>query len=248
MSRLPWKLDRDEVDATLEELGVAPTPETRQLIAVLATDPHALYTSLSRLSEIEFDELSVPDVDGLVERHLQSRFSSCTEPSVLHKGKPMSKQCMRLLAVLIRDLGQPVPLPELLLVNGLRSGTPRRLRELELEHGAFAVRTYSRDRVQHYVLESPDPDVVACARYWVRANLRESGLSPSRRVLALLSAFLGDIVPYREIDYVLPEASSVGPGRARGASGEAESTVAELVTRGYAIAENPDGVCLTHLR
>jgi hypothetical protein len=247
VNRLPWKLDRDQVDATLEELGVASTPESRQLITVLATDPHALYTSLSRLSEIELDERSVPDVDGLVERHLQSSFSSCTEPSVLHKGKPISKQCTRLLAILLRDLGQPVPLPELLLVNGLRSGTPRRLRELELEHGAFSMRTYSRDRVQHYILDSPAPDVAVCAAYWVRANLRDSELAASRRVLALLSAFVGKAVSYRDVDYVLPEQSSPGPGLPRASSGDRETAVAELVVRGYSISEGPEGLCLTRL-
>jgi hypothetical protein len=244
---LPWKLDRDQVDMTLEELGVASTPESRQLITVLATDPHALYTSLSRLSEIELDERNVPDVDGLVARHLQSSYSSCTEPAVLHKSKSMSKQCTRLLAILLRDLGQPVPLPELLLVNGLRSGTPRRLRELELEHGAFSIRTYSRDRVQHYILDNPDPDVPVCAAYWVRANLRDSELSASRRVLALLSAFLGKTVPHREVDYVLPEQSSAGPGLPRASSGGRETAVAELVARGYAISDGPQGLCLAHL-
>ena len=247
MNSLPWKLDREQVDATLEELGVASTPESRQLISVLATDPHALYTSLSRLSEVELDESSVPDVDGLVEQHLQSAYLSCTEPSVLHKTKAISRQCARLLAVLLRDLGQPVPLPELLLVNGLRSGTPRRLRELELEHGAFAMRTYSRDRVQHYILEKPDPDVGVCAAYWVRANLRDSELPAARRVLGLLSAFVGETVPFRAVDYVLPEQSSPGPGQARASGGERQTAVSELLARGFSIIERADGLCLAEL-
>src|SRR5260370_338472 len=83
-----------------------------------------------------------------------------------------------------------VALAVLLLANGLRSATPRRLRELENEHGAFRMRTYSRDGVQHYILESPKPDAPACARYWIKANLRSSPCTGPRRVLGLLSAYL----------------------------------------------------------
>ena len=142
---------------------------------------------------------------------LTTTFAAAQRGHVLRKSKPVSGQCKRLLAVLIRDLGEPVPLPELLLANGLRSGTPRRLRELETEHGCFKMRTYSKDRVQHYVLESAEPDLHACARYWIKANLRESAMPPARRVLALLSAYVGEFVGRREIDYVLPEHQLSGP-------------------------------------
>ena len=148
-----------------------------QLLALLASDPHALYTSISRLSELHIPEESeIPDVDVLVADHFAREFPDCTERSVLRKTKPMSAQCKRLLAVLRRDLGIAVPLPELLLANGLRPGTPRRLRELETEHGSFKMRTFSKDRVQRYILADAHPDVNACARYWIKANLRESSL------------------------------------------------------------------------
>jgi hypothetical protein len=161
-----YVLDRSRIDAELDELGIQSTPETRRLMSLLATEPHTLYQALARLGEAhEPDEQAVPPVDRLVASHLATGFPQCTEPSILVKSKPISGQCKRLLAVLIREVGTPVPLAELLLANGLRSATPRRLRELEMEHGAFRIRTYSRDRVQHYVLEDPNPDIASCARY-----------------------------------------------------------------------------------
>ncbi len=149
----------------------------------------------------------------------------------------MSVQCKRLLAVLMRDLGTPVSLAELLLANGLRSATPRRLRELENEHGAFHMKTYAKDRVQHYVLESPEPDAAACARYWIKSNLRHSPSGHSQRALGLLSAYVGEPVARREIDYVLPENESPGRGLARAAAGQTDAALSELRARGYAIDE-----------
>lgn len=243
MSHLP---DRSRIDAELEELGIASTSDTRRLISLLATEPRALYHALSRLSELhEPDEEALPPVDRLVRDYFDKNFEHCTEPAVLVKSKPMSTQCKRLLAVLVRDVGTPVPLAELLLVNGLRSATPRRLRELETEHGAFRMRTYSRDRVQHYVLEDANPNVEKCARYWIKANLRASRMIPPRRALALLSAFAGSSVTRRELDYILPEESSPGHGLARAASGLADHAIAELRTRGHSIAEAEGGYVLS---
>jgi hypothetical protein len=237
----------ERLDAELEELGVAANRDTRRLLALLATDPHALYTCLSRLSELELPAQHLPPVDQLVAQRLASGFPRCSEPAVLRKTKPMSGQCRRLLAMLLRDLGTPVPLPELLLGNALRSGTPRRLRELQTEHGAFRIRTFSKDGIQHYVLEHPEPDVEACCRYWIRSNLRNSDLSSERRVLGLLSAELGQPVPKRHVDYVLPEVTSPGRGRARESSGAGTAAVAALVARGYAIEQRPEGVVLLSL-
>jgi hypothetical protein len=245
---MTWNPDRAHLDAELDELGIPITRETRQLLALLATDPHALYTSLSRLSELHVPEDDqTPNVDRLVADYFALHFESSTEPSLLRKAKPVSAQCKRLLAVLLRDLGEPVPLPELLLANGLRSATPRRLRELETEHGSFKMQTYSRHRVQHYVLESAEPDLAACARYWVKANLRESTMPAARRVLGLLSAYIGDFVTRREIDYVLPEAESPGYGLARSASGESAAAIAELRQRGCQLTEGAEGVRLDSL-
>jgi hypothetical protein len=244
---MSWQPHSDRLDSELDELGIPPTRDTRQLLALLATDPHALYTSLSRLSELEVPSEGLPAVDELVAERFATGFPHCSEPHVLRKTKPISNQCRRLLSVLLRDLGTPVPLPELLLANALRSATPRRLRELETEHGSFAIKTFAKDRVQHYVLERPDPDVSACCRYWIRANLRNSDLSSERRVLGLLSSELGATVARRDIEYVLPEEGSPGHGRARASSGAAAEAITALVARGYAVEERPDGVVLHHL-
>lgn len=231
-------LDRVRVDEELEELGIPSTPETRRLLRLLATEPHTLYRALSRLGELHVPaDGDIPPVDQIVGDHLARDFPHCTEPSVLRKAKPMGVQCKRLLAVLLRDLGTPVPLAELLLANGLRPATPRRLRELENEHGAFRMKTYAKDRVQHYVLESPEPDVATCARYWIKSNLRHSRSGAAQRVLGLLSAYVGEPVARREIDYVLPEKDSPGRGLARAAAGQTDSALAELRARGYAIDE-----------
>lgn len=241
-------LDEGRLDAELDELGIPAMRETRQLLKLLATDQHALYTSLSRLAAVDLPLDHLPDVDRLVDERMPVAFGQCTEAGVLRKGKPMSHQCRRLLGVLIRDLGTPVPLPELLLANALRSATPRRLRELETEHGAFSIRTFARDRVQHYLLESAEPDIDACCRYWIRSNLRQHRtLSDERRVLGLLSSDLGRVVPHADVDYVLPSSTSRGRGRARDPSGAATVTLARLVDRGYAIEERDDGVVLRSL-
>jgi len=243
-----WKPKDDEIDAELEELGVAATRDTRTLMSLLATDPHALYTSLSRLSELDVpDNAQIPSVDALVNERMPVLFRHSTEPQLLHKGKAMGGQCKRLLGVLIRDIGTPVPLPELLLANGLRSATPRRLRELETEHGAFEIRTFAKDRLQHYVLVHPEPDLDRCARYWLRSNIRNSRLPPSRRVLAVLSAEITAVVSHRDLDYVLPEDDAVAPGRARETSGLAADAIAELRKRGYRIEQDADGYRLCGL-
>lgn len=230
--------NRGRVDEELGELGIPSTSETRRLLGLLATEPYTLYRALSRLGELHVPvEGEIPPVDLIVGDHLARGFPHCTEPSALRKVKPMSVQCKRLLAVLMRDLGTPVSLAELLLANGLRSATPRRLRELENEHGAFHMKTYAKDRVQHYVLESPEPDAAACARYWIKSNLRHSPSGHSQRALGLLSAYVGEPVARREIDYVLPENESPGRGLARAAAGQTDAALSELRARGYAIDE-----------
>lgn len=240
-----WQPDRERVEAELDLLGIESTKDTRQLVSLLATEPHSLYGALSRLSELRVpSDEAIPPVDHLVGEYLQSHFTQCTEPSIRRKTKPISSQCKRLLGVLMRDIGTPVALAELLLANGLRSATPRRLRELETEHGAFRIRTYSKDRVQYYELESPDPNVAECARYWIKANLRDSDLKPAPRILALLSAFVGQEVTRRELDYLLPEKESAGRGLARAAAGLTGKALDELRARGYPIEDTQAGVML----
>jgi hypothetical protein len=242
---MTFRPDRKRIEAELDLLGIENTRGTRQLIGLLATEPHLLYGALSRLSELhEPADDAVPPVDRLVAEYFETHFEHCTEPSVLRKTKPISAQCRRLLGVLMRDLGTPVPLAELLLANGLRSATPRRLRELETEHGAFRIRTYNKDRVQYYSLESPEPNIPECAQYWIKANLRDSKLRPAPRVLALLSAFIGKEVTRRELDYLLPEEESAGRGLARASAGQTNKALAELRGRGYAIEETPSGILL----
>jgi hypothetical protein len=245
---MTWRIDDARLEAELDELGVPSTRETKQLLQLLATDQHALYTSLSRLSQVNLPTDHLPDVDRLVTDRMSSAFGSCTERSALSKGKRMSGQCRRLLTVLIRDVGTPVPLPELLLANALHSATPRRLRELGREHGRFPIRSFPVGKVPHYQLDSAEPDVDACCRYWIRSNLRQGkGLSDERRVLGLLSSELGRVVPRQDVAYVLPEAKSRGKGVARETSGAATVTLAKLVKRGYAIEECDEGVLLADL-
>ena len=240
-----WQPGRERIEAELDLLGIASTKDTRQLISLLATEPHSLYAALSRLSELHApSDDAIPPVDRLVAEYFQTHFTDCTEPSILRKTKPISSQCKRLLGVLMRDIGTPVPLAELLLANGLRSATPRRLRELETEHGSFHIQTYSKERVQYYKLERPDPNVAECARYWIKANLRNSGLKPAARVLALLSAFVGQEVTRREVDYLLPEKESAGRGLARAAAGLTQEGLDELRARGYSIEETQFGLVL----
>ena len=244
---MSWAPDSAAVDAELDELGIVSTPDTRRLLSLLASDPHALYTSLSRLSEMHVpSDADIPPVDRLVHERFRRHFARCTEQSALRK-KAMGSQCRRLLSILLRDVGTAVPLQELLLANGLRSATPRRLRELETEHGSFAIRTFSRDRVQHYVLESADPDIDACCRYWIRSNLRNSSLSSERRVLAVLSAELGRPVGRRDVDYVLPEETSPGHGLARDGGVGTDQAIAALRNRGYRIDNVRDGFVLQEI-
>ena len=195
---------------------------------------------ISKLSELEVpDDSGLPAVDALVNARMRELFVSCTEPSVVRKGKPISVQCLRLLAVLLRDVGTPVPLPELLLANGLRSATPRRLRELETEHGAFEMRTFSRDRLQHYVLVRPEPDLDRCGRYWIRANIRDSRLPAGRRVLAFFPQRWGTR-SRRDLDYVLPEEHSTGQGLSATPVAYRASD-RRVRNRGYRIDEVPAG-------
>ena len=75
---------------------------------------------------------------------MRKTYTKCTEPRVLKKAKKTGPQNRLLLSVLLDRLGQPVPLQELLLLNGLRNATSRRLRELEVEHGHFSMRLLHR--------------------------------------------------------------------------------------------------------
>ncbi len=239
---------RGELDAQLAELGIPATRETRRLLRRLATDSRALHSMVRRLSELSVPgEADLPDVDGAVERRMRRAYKTCTEPELLYKGQLMGAQNRRLLGILLQRIGEPVPLPELLLANGLRSATPRRLRELQTEHGFFAIETFTEGRVSHYALRSPDPDIDACAAYWMKKNIRDSALGPHARLIALLSAQVGDVVSRRNLGYVLPEAQADGKGRARGPQGALARRIRELRDLGYEVPRQGHGYVLRSL-
>ena len=109
---------------------------------------------------------------------------------------------------------------------------------------ASTMRTYSKDRVQHYVLERADPICAPALGIGSRRTFVRVLLPPARRVLALLSGYVGEFVGRREIDYVLPEPESPGRGLARSTSGESDDAITELSHRGYAISETAEGLWL----
>src|SRR4051794_38395788 len=112
------------LDRALIELGVPVTKETRALLHVLAADSVALHKTVRTLSELRIPNTStLPDVDGQVQTHMTRAYKHCVVPGVLDKKRKLGKQNQLLLSVLISRLGQPVPLQELLLLNGLHNAT-----------------------------------------------------------------------------------------------------------------------------
>ena len=149
----------------------------------------------------------------------------------------------RLLAYLLDRVGDSVPLLELLAVNAFHSATPRRLRELRWEHGGWPIESYGSGFETRYLLQSADPDLGASAYYWLKRNIRQSDLAWDARLVALLSARLGEPVPLEDLEYVLPRGSSSGRGRARTAPAGLTRRIRDLRARGYQVQS---GVERTH--
>jgi hypothetical protein len=228
----------------LADLGIPDTMETRALLARMANDSAALHRTVRRLAAAHrVDETSLPDVDGPVEEYMRSTYGTCIRPELLRKPRRMGRQNRRLLSVLLKRVGEPVPLQELLLINGLHNATSRRVRELETEHGGFAIRVEGTGDATAYVLEYPRPDIPATAYYWLKRNirnLRARQITPHDRLLALLSARLGDVVPLDDLAYVLPKSESAGRGRARTPQLAVARRIRELREKGWQVQSGKD--------
>ena len=233
-----------ELDKVLRELGVRATPETRRLLSVLFGESAALHWTIRRLADLQPpDESRVPDIDARVNERMTALFGNCTDPTLLRKRRAMGTQNRLLLAVLLERLGEEVPLQELLLVNGLRNATSRRLRELGTEHGHFSIRVVGTGDATAYVLESSVPDIDATAFYWLKRNIRDRDkgtIRPHERLLALLSARLGDPVSIDDLGYVLPKSESVGRGRTRTPQLAVARRVRELRSEGWQVQSGGD--------
>jgi len=232
------------LNRTLRDLGVSPTPEARRVLRVLATDAAALHRTVRTLAALSPpDESRLPDVDGKVERHMRKAYATCLDPSLVRKGSKMGRQNRLLLAYLIERRGQEVPLHELLLVNGLHNATSRRLRELETEHGHFRMRVTGTGDSTAYILESATPDIAATSYYWLKRNIRnrkKKTITPHQRLLALLSARLGEVVPLDDLAYVLPKNESRGRGMPRTPQLAVARRIRELREEGWQVQSGKD--------
>jgi hypothetical protein len=237
-------LSEDDLDTTLSDLGVVATDETRQLLAILASDSSALHRTIRRLASLRSRrEAELPDIDEAVTERMKASFLNCTEPVLLRKPRRIGTENKLLLTVLLERLGKPVPLQELLLINGLRSATSRRLRELETEHGHFKIHVEGSGDATAYVLEDPEPDIDATANYWLKWNLRNAStksITPHRRLLGLLSAHLGEAVSIDDLAYVLPKSESSGKGKPRSPQLAVARRVRELREDGYRVQSGKD--------
>jgi 5-methylcytosine-specific restriction endonuclease McrA len=232
------------LDARLAALGVPATPESRAVIRKLASEPSALHATIRELAALRpWDASRVPDVDCMVDKAMTEMFGDCTDPSLLKKGVRMGKQNRLLLAYLLERVGQPVQLQELLVTNGLHNATSRRVRELATEHGHFAVEVVGTGETTAYVLRHSKPDIEATAHYWLKRNIRsrkKKTITPHERLIALLSARLGDPVSIDDLAYVLPKHESSGKGRARTPQLAVARRVRELRERGWQVHSGKD--------
>ncbi len=240
--------DVDGLDALMTEaladLAIPDTPESRALLARLATDSAALHRTVRRLAAARRPAMhSLPDVDEQVDLRMRALFANCVISDLLRKPKRIGRQNRLLLSVLVDRLGEPISLQELLLVNGLHNGTSRRLRELETEHGHFSIRVEGTGDTTAYVLENPRPDLDATAYYWLKRNIRErkpKRIPPHERLLALLTAQLGQTVPLDDLAYVLPKNESTGRGRPRTAQLAVARRIRELREKGWQVQSGKD--------
>ena len=202
--------------AVLADLDLEATAARSQLVSKLLTEPTALLSLLGRLAELRApDESVVPPIDEIVGAELEARYGDRVAPALLAKRSKIGPQNRLLLAVLLARVGEPVSLVEVSSTNDLSTGTPRRLRELRWEHGGYDIEVVGAGRTTSYVLKSPDPRPEVSAEYWLRRNIRDSKLSTPDRLVALLSARLGQPVPIEDFAYVNPRLAARGKGRAR---------------------------------
>ncbi|HEY8589524.1 MAG TPA: HNH endonuclease signature motif containing protein [Naasia sp.] len=228
----------------LIEIGLAPAQPATDLLRLLATDAAALHDLIRGLAELSPpDESVLPNVDRLVDEHMRRAFPNCIDQSLVRKSRKTGRQNRRLLAYLMAHVGEEVSLQELLLVNGLHNGTSRRLRELETEHGHFRVTVEGKGDKTTYRLESVDPDIPATAYYWLKKNIRDrkkGTITPHNRLLALLSARLGEVVPLDDLAYVLPKNESRGRGIPRTPQLAVARRIRELREEGWQVQSGKD--------
>ena len=225
-------------------MGLEPTTEARAVLARLSLDAPELLEFVREVAANRAAQAAdVPDVDAAVDEALSRAFPSCLEPELLRKRQRTGRQNRVLLAHLLAHLNEPVSLHELLLVNGLHNATSRRLRELRVEHGHFDLVVSGTGDTTSYTLRSAAPDVDATARYWLLRNIRQASpksITPHRRLLALLSAFLNRPVAIDDLAYVLPKRDSPGRGRARSPQLAVARRVRELRERGWQVQAGSD--------
>ena len=193
-------------------------------------DRASLYAALSRLSELHVPtDDEIPPVDRLVAEHFRTHFEHCTEPSILRKGKPTSRQCKRLLGVLLEDVvGTPIALAELLARQ-----------RPAIRHATTPARTRDRTwRLPHaHLLKGPRPVLHARESDRTSAPVRAIGsrrtsnwgLPPALVYCALLSAYVRQEVTRRELDYLLPEVKSAGRGLARAPAGQTDEASEQII-------------------
>jgi 5-methylcytosine-specific restriction endonuclease McrA len=227
------------LETALADLAIPDTPETRALLARLASDSAALHRTVRRIAAARRPRVAdLPDVDGQVDARMESLFGNCIRTELLRKRSRMGAQNRLLLSVLLERVGEPVPLQELLLVNGLHNATSRRLRELETEHGHFTIHVEGTGDSTAYVLEHDRPDIDATAYYWLKYNIRAlspNRITPHERLLSLLSARLGQAVPLDDLAYVLPKRESGGKGVARAPQLAVARRIRELREKGWQV-------------
>jgi 5-methylcytosine-specific restriction endonuclease McrA len=221
----------------LAALGLPASSSVSDLTDMLLSDSEALMILLDEVTAGRAPNIdNLPDTDRDVQTALDRLFVDRVQEQALRtKKRPSGTQNRLLLAMLLERPGEWVPLIELLLANGLRTDTPRRLRELREEHGGWQIEQAGVGRRSRYRLASTTPDVDASARWWLHNNIRNSGMPPHERILVLLKAHLGEPVPLRAVQYVNPKASGGGRGRTRQAQSETSRRIRELREKGWQV-------------
>jgi hypothetical protein len=94
-----------------------------------------------------------------------------------------------------------------------------------------------------YMLESLKPNVPATAYYWLKRNIRnrkKKTITPHARLLALLSARLGEVVPLDDLAHVLPKHDSRGRGMPRSPQLAVARRIRELREEGWIVQRGKD--------
>lgn len=219
--------------------------EAEEVIGYFLTDRAALDELLNAATQsLKPSQLLVPDVDDLVTRAMEELFGEKVDPSLLVKRALIGAESRLLLGVMLGRVGEPISLRELLIVNSFHTATARRIRELRNAHGGFDIVASGSGADAVYVLRSATPDLRTSADWWLKKNIREATLAPHDKLLAILSAYVGQPVPLDEIGEVLPEAVSKGKGRARGPQKALSRRIRELRDRGYVVRHTSAGYVL----